>query len=51
MKFHMLVFPGVCAMIDYADIFYFVNDLSRAYKRKKKRLLNQKTPKQGIAIC
>ena len=30
MKFHMLVFPSVCAIIDYADIFYFVNDLSKA---------------------
>ena len=30
MKFHMLVFPNVCAIIDYADFFYFGNDLSRA---------------------
>ena len=30
MKFHMLVFPSVCTMIDYAIIFDFGNDLSRA---------------------
>ena len=30
MKFHMLVFPSVWAMTDYADIFNFGNDLSRA---------------------
>ena len=30
MQFQLLVFPSVCAIIDYADIFYFGNDLSRA---------------------
>ena len=30
MKFQLLVFPSVCAIIHYADIFYFGNDLSRA---------------------
>ena len=30
MKFQLLVFPSVCAIIDYADILYFGNDLSRA---------------------
>ena len=27
MKFHMLVFPGVCAILDYADIYHFGNDI------------------------
>ena len=30
MKFHMLILPSLCARIDYADIFYLGNDLSRA---------------------
>ena len=28
MKFQLLIFPSVCAIIDYAYIFYFGNDLS-----------------------
>ena len=43
MKFHMLVFPSICAIIDDADIYYFGNDLPRAYKRKKKAVEPENT--------
>ena len=51
MKFRVLVFPNVYAIIDYTDIYCCRKESLTGLAQGKIRVLNHKRQQQGIMIC